>query len=310
MQGRPVVDRLLTNVSSAYVPTNFIADKVLPTIGVKQTSGKLGKYGQNYLRIQSTIMVGRAPARRVELITRDTATYYLERHGLEGVVGEEDYDNVEEPFDAERDETLGLTTAVMLGKEKALADTLTSSSIMTQYTTLSGTGQWSDRVNSDPLGDAKVGNKAVYDGCGVPANTLILSWVVLNELKYNPAIMDMLGFKFARTGSLSEGDIMKAFDVQKIFVGSASYVANNEGQGDSSFTSLWGKHAILAYIPDKAEPYQVSPGYHVIKKGATRRVSKYAANNPPGATAIVVDDYWDMFITNVKAAYLIKDAVA
>jgi hypothetical protein len=39
-------------------------------------------------------------------------------------------------------------------------------------------------------------------------------------------------------------------------------------------------------------------------------VYKQAAFNPPGSNIVLVEDAYDMLISNALAAYLIKDAVA
>jgi hypothetical protein len=80
------------------------------SIGVNQSSGLLGKYGTSHLRIENSRKAGRGAYRRVEAITRSTTQFLIEGHGLEGMVTKEDYKNVLDPFNAERDETMGLTT--------------------------------------------------------------------------------------------------------------------------------------------------------------------------------------------------------
>ncbi len=91
------VDKLLTDVSSAYIPDGFICEQILPTVQSKQYSGLLGKYGTSHLRIENSLKGGRGKYRRVEAITRSTSNYVITGHGLEGFVSKEDYANVEDP---------------------------------------------------------------------------------------------------------------------------------------------------------------------------------------------------------------------
>ena len=120
-QIKAIVDKLLTNVSQMYVPEGYISEDILPNLKVKQKTGKIGKYGLNHLRIVNSKMGGRGKAARFEPIVRDSDLYSIESHGLEGLVTEDDYDNVEEPFEAESDETLGLTSTLWTAKEYAIA---------------------------------------------------------------------------------------------------------------------------------------------------------------------------------------------
>ena len=130
-QVRSIVDKLLTNVSNIYVPEGYISEAALPTLSVKQKTGKIGKYGNNHLRLVNAKMGGRGKARRFEPIIRDSDLYAVESHGLEGMVTEDDYANVEEPFDAESDETTGLSSTLWTGKEFAFASAVTDPAIVT-----------------------------------------------------------------------------------------------------------------------------------------------------------------------------------
>lgn len=309
-QTKALVDKLLTQVSSAYIPTGYISEDVLPNIAVKQTTGLLGKYGNEHLRIQNSVMGGRGEARRVEVITRSTQTYMIEAHGLESIVTPDDYRNVELPFRAEEDEVVGLTTALWLGKEKALADVMGSTSIITQNETLAGQAQFSDYTNSNPLGKFKTAFAAVKAGCGVAPNAVAMSWDVYNTLKYHPAILEALGYAQNRAGLLSREDIARAMDVKYLYVSEAAYNTAAKGQTDA-LASVWGKDLVFYVRPERAAPYQVSLGYYLTYENeGPRKVYKFAVNNPPESTGIIVMDSYDMFLSNVSAAFLYKNAVA
>jgi hypothetical protein len=62
-------------------------------------------------------------------------------------------------------------------------------------------------------------------------------------------------------------------------------------------------------VPDRAIPYQVSLGYR-IQQSAPRRVYKYAVSNPPNSQCVLVEDNYDLMLSNVKAAYLVKNCIA
>jgi len=309
-QTTAIVDKLLTGVSRMLVPKGAISEKFLPEIKSVQNTGKLAKYGNSHLRILNTVMGGRGKAPRVDVITRSQASYEIDDHGLEGIVTPSDRRNVEKPYDAEKDEVLGLSTLMWLGKEYALSSVVTDTAVLTQNVTLSGTDQWSDYTNSDPLGDWKLAHNTIFGACGEHPNSFEMSRPVYNTLKYHPNVLDALGFKHTRAGLLTQDDIARAADVEKLYLAEAVYNSAAEGQTDA-ITSLWGKHAVFAVLPDKAMPYQQSLGYNVTLAGhKPREVYKYAINNPPNSTGIIVQDHYDMFISNVACGYLIKDSVA
>jgi hypothetical protein len=310
-QMKALIDQLLTNVSSAYVPTGCISDALLPMIKVKQYTGKLGGYGNAHLRIENTIAGGKGKYRIAESIVRNSQLYSIDSHGLEGVVTKRDYANVTEPFDAEKDEVLGLSTILMLSKEKGLADALGSTSIITQNQTLSGTSQFSDYTNSDVISITLAAKKAIRAGCGATANTAIMDYDTAEVLRYHPQLLDVLGFKFSRPGGLVDQELAKALGVSKVFITDAKYNSAKEGQTDV-LSNVWGKDLIFAVIPDSAQKMQISLGYNVrLEGGQPRKVYKKGDGiNPPESTQIVVEDEYDQLLSNVNAAYLIKDAIA
>lgn len=310
-QMKAVQDLLLTNVSSAYVPQGLIADSLLPSIMSMQSTGKLGAYGTNHLRVETSVKGGRGAYPRVESMTRSTSSYSIEGHGLEGVVTLEDYKNAQSPFDAEADETMGITSILALSKEKGLADSLTDTAVLTQNTTLVGNDQFSDYLNSDVFDVFSTARAAIKSGCGVIDDLVaVVPWEVFQKLKFHPQFLDALGYKQSRPGGLKEQELADILEVRAIFVPKASYESAKEGQ-TSSLAAVWGKHIVLAVLPTSAQKYQVSAAYQVkFANEATRQVSKYVINNPRGAKGILVDDHYDMLISNASAAYLIKNAIA
>ena len=304
------VDKLLTNASSAYIPKDFVCEQVLPSIQVAQYSGLLGKWGTSHLRIENAVKGGRGKYRRVESQARSSTTFLVQGHGLSGMVTKEDYANVEQPFDAERDEVIGLTTMLFLEKEKLLADTLTSTSILTQNTTLSGTTQFSDYNNSDPLAKFSTARVAINDGCGVQPNLAIVPWKVWDKVRYHPQLLDALGFKYDRPGGLKEAELASIMGVEKVLIPNAYYESAKEGQ-TSSLASVWGKHIVFAVAPSKAEVMQVSLGYMIrMVGGQPRKVYRQSLFNPPGATELLCEDEYDMLVSKVEAGYLMKDVIA
>lgn len=308
-QSAPIVSKLLTNVSNKIVPQGFIAEAVLPVVRVKESSGLLGSYGNSHLRIETTVTGGKNAYPRVDTRQYATTSYQITKHGLADVVTEEDKANVEDPFDAEVDTTSELTLKLQLEKEKGLADSLGDTAIITNNATLSGTDQYSDYVNSTPLVDFSVARNSIYDAVGVAPNTAIMSWKVKDMLRYHPDLMDNLGYKYDRPGGLSDAELARALDVDRLLVGSAVYNSAKQGQTDV-IAPVWGKNIIFAVCPASAAKNQVSLGYRMQQFGDSRRVFKNAADSPPNSTLIQVDDSYQQLLSKVTAAYLIKNAIA
>jgi hypothetical protein len=309
-QMRAIVDKLLTNVSSQFIPKGYISELLLPYVGVEQSTGKPGKYGLSHLRIETSYTGGRGKYRRVEPTTRSTTSYEIEGHGLEGLVSADDYRNVELPFDAEKDETEGLTATLWVEKEYSLASTLADTGVVTQNTTLSGTSQFNDKDNSNPIGVFETARAAVRTGCGMAPDTAWMSWAVKNKLKAHPQLLDLLGYKYARPGGLNDEELASALDVKRVLIADVSYNSAKEGQADV-LADVWGKHMWFGVMPENPALRQVSAGYRFgYKNQSARKVYKESVFNPPGSMKILVQDEYDFVISNVGAIYLVKDAIA
>lgn len=309
-QNKAIIDKLLTNASSMYQADGYISEMLFPEIKVKQKTGKLGKYGNSHIRIESNVIGGQGKFRRVAPITRSNVGYDIEGHGLESIVTEDDYRNVELPYKAEEDEVLGLTAQLWTEKEYVLATALANTGTITQNVTLSGTSQFSDYDNSDPIGKFSDARSSVRSGCGKAPNVAWMDWATKNKLKFHPQLMDFLGFKQNRPGGLTDAELATALDVQKVLIADCSYNSAKEGQADS-LAAIWGKHIWFGVLPEKAQQRQVSAGYRIGYEGSTpRKVYKYPINNPPESTGILCKDEYDFLVSNVGAIYLIKNAIA
>lgn len=199
---------------------------------------------------------------------------------------------------------------LFLEKEKLLADTLTNTGIITQSTTLSGSSQFSDYANSDPIGVFNVARAAILDGCGKFPNVAAMDIKVWNQLRFHPAMLDALGFKYSRPGGLSENELSMALGVERLLIADARYESAKEGQS-SSLSPVWGKDIVFCVAPQSASKKQISVGYLVkLAGGNPRKVYKEMLFNPPGASEILVEDEYDMLISQAAAAYVVKAAIA
>lgn len=304
------VNKLLSGVSNMLTFEDYVCENVLPQKESVQNTGILGAYGKGHLRIVNSLIAGRGEAREARPIVRDVSnTYLIQDHALIGYVTPDDYNNVEEPFEAEKDETMGLTTMLMNEKEKALADTLTDSAIVTQTVTLSGTSQWSDYNNSNPISSFKAAHLAVKAGCGRFPNAAIVPAAVARTLMWHPQILENLGYKQNRAGTLSFDEIAKAMGVAKLLVPDCMYNSAVEGQTDS-LADIWGKHVVFYYAPAAAGKYQISLGYYMKHPGQSKLVKKFSPEKSIGHTGIIVQDGYSFEIVDANCAYLAKSVIA
>lgn len=306
-QTKAIVNKLLTNVSNGVFPVGYVADKILPQIIVKQKTGLIGAYGMDHLRVSDDLIGGRAEARRVDPMSRTSASYIIQTHALEGVVSQDDYDNVEDPFQAEADETAGVTHLILTNKEKALAADLFSTSVFSGYTTTPGTKYGSS--SSDPLADFKTAKNAVLSNAGMLPNAAVMSRKVANTLMYNAQIKDIVGFKYNAIGNLSDEQLKVVLGVDELIIADAPYNSAKEGQ-TASLAQIWGDSILFYVKPKSAGKYQVSLGYQLkMSSMLNRSVYKFPLDNPPGSNGIIVQDAYQFKLINVAAGYLLDSVL-
>lgn len=308
-QTTALVNKLLTNVSNGLFPDGYISETVFPMLSVKEKTGLMGSYGNSHLRVEDDLVGGAAEARRVTPVDRNVSdTYVIFSHALEGIVTEDDYDNVPEPFDAEADETIALTSLILTNKERALAGTVFNPAIITQNA--SPVNKWDNYSTSDPLADFSTAQNAIFQASGVMPNAAILPQSVYNKLMYHPAILDVLGFKYNQMGTLNKGDLMKALNVDELLVPNAPYNAAVEGQNDS-IQQVWGDSVLFYVKPKAAAKRQMSLGYYLkMNSRKSREVFKRPMGNPVNSTAIIVRDDYSFKIKNTACGYLWTNVLA
>jgi hypothetical protein len=304
------VDKLLTEVSLKVESVGLIADVVLPKLVVDQYTGLIGKYGDEHLRPENDLSGGTAGYRRVDPVNyKDSIPYAIEDHGLEDLVTKRDTANIEDPFDAEIDKTVGLTQKVQISKEFAAASQMTSTAVMTKNITLAGNSQLDKFSTSNPLTVFKNAHDSHITELGLMANKAIMSLQVFNTLRNHPEILEKLGFTQQRAGLITAEEMARAMDVQMLHIAQGIYNTAKKGQ-TAARGAIWSKDIVFYYAPDTAMKETPSLGFKLNKRGEEeRQVRKYYIDNP-GATAIIVEESYQFKITMPEAGYLIKNAIA
>lgn len=99
-------------------------------------------------------------------------------------------DNKDIPMKADESKLKLLTHIMMLNYEQLVASGITTSTI-TNNTTLSGTSQWSDYANSDPVTAIDNAKETVRKASGKRPNSIFMSRPVFNKLRRHPKVIAM-----------------------------------------------------------------------------------------------------------------------
>ena len=298
-----VVDPVLSNVSKAYSNEMYVAEKILPVFKVKKQTGKYYIYDKAKFRRNVTARAAGAKANEVEY-GLTTASFEATDHALKEKTPWEIIEQADSALNPEMDAAENITEQLLIDKEIALATSMAATATITQNTTLSGTSQWSDYTNSDPITDVKTARQTVQKAIGRIPNTMILSQETFDVLSEHPDILEKI--KYSQLGTATEELLAKLFKVKQVIVAAAIYETATEG-ATSSMGYIWGKHAWLCFIAPGNKLRSITVGLTFSYK--TRTVKKWDDEDAEARFVRANDNYVQKFIAE-EACYLIKDAVA
>lgn len=249
----------LTAVAVAYMQADLIADRVLPRLSVDAELFAYNQYALGDAFRNPETRVGRksAPNQLDWNATRQTAS--TEDHGLDAPVPNKDI----ELYRSAR--AAGLTTA---RDPLASAAQLVTGAVMNRRewrsanlvfgaanyntgnkVTLSGTSQWSDYSNSNPV-DAIVD---VLDGMVMRPNIGVLGSDTASKVLRHPKTVSRLYGGLSTRGSARIVDLAEELGLDEIMVGRAWIDTAAPGQ-TSNLARCWGKHAAFLYRNPNATP--------------------------------------------------------
>jgi hypothetical protein len=291
---------------------DYIADQVLPAVPVVNLTGYFGRLLQGAGRIVATVVKGLA--RNVVNFEFDrNATYAIEDNALETPIDRNEAERCGGWNEAKEIHGVVLVDLIRKNREHMLASALVDTSIITNYVTLTGGDQWTTST-SEVLGRIKTAKESVSSKTGKPANRVFMGYPTYLALQSHPQIIATLAPGRPSTSLLSADDMAKAFGIEKVIVGMATYDEAMEGQTeDQAF--IWGDNLIVAYVaPSGQARFSKTLGANL--KCPTKAPDTYAGSYvPEGKNAdqvqvMVVGRNWQDKLINTGAAYAIRDTNA
>lgn len=296
------VDPVLTTLAMGYSNNEMAAQTLFPIVTVDKESGKVPRFGKDAFRLYNTIRALRAKSNRLAPGTKDPISYTCEEHDLEYPI---DYrEAVESLFNLQKMGTLTVQDAIMLIREyqaAAKAQDLSNYDAANKIV-LSGTDQFTDKTNSDPVGVVEDGKEAISSKIGKDPNTMVIGPATFKSLKQHPALIEKI--KFSMKGILTVDLLKEIFEIENLVVGKAIYADDND-----DFQKVWSDNMILAYVPTKKKGvdrsvYEPSYGYTFRKKGHPF-VDRY--EEAKKVELVRNTDNFDVHIVGADAGYLISD---
>lgn len=192
-----IVDPVLTEIARGYRNGQFAGMALFPYARVSTRGGSVIEFGRDSFRIYDTRRAPGARTSRVD-IAYGSLTFALEQHAIETNVPREILEEAQrEPgVDLARRAMRQAMDIIGLRLEKAQADLARNDTLYpsANKATLSGTSQWSDHANSDPIKAIEAYKEAVRSAVGVRPNTLVLGAAVFAQVKTHPKVTERIKY--------------------------------------------------------------------------------------------------------------------
>src|SRR5438445_1290525 len=252
-------DQPLNNVSISYQNDQMFATRIFPVVPTPQQSGAYYLYGKEKFQQYETARAAKAEAREIAPWSLNAVRFYAQGKALKDLISDEEVANNMLGEDLEINTTENLTDAILLDLELGVANLVTTSSSIGNAT-LSGTSQWSDFVNSDPVAAVRAQRLAIKKKIVKYPNVFAVSSAVHEILIQHPKITDRFKFNNAFPGIVTEEMFKAVFGVDEYWILGAEYLTSNEGQ-TPVLDFVWGKNAFLAYIPPSPRRREIALRY-------------------------------------------------
>lgn len=246
------INPTLTAIALAYKNPDIalIGDQVLPLTPTAQEFKWL-KYDLAQGYTVPDLKVGRKSyPTEVEF----TATEQIDKvvdYGVDDFIPNEDLEADNQGVDPRGTAVMYQTGLVALAREIRVAGLVfnTNSYVAANKATLSGTSQWSDTANSDPVA-------AISDALDVPIyrpNIAVFGQAAWTKTRRHPKLVQAIKGTAQGAGMVSRQEFADFFELADVYVGAGFVNTAKKGQAVST-SRVWGKHASFIYRDRAAGP--------------------------------------------------------
>jgi limonene-1,2-epoxide hydrolase len=316
------IDQPLSNLTLAYAQeqTNFIADKVFPTVGVQRQSDKYYTYDRANMNRSGDVkkLAPRTEVNRIGM-TISNDSYFADVFGLGMDFDEQTLANEDAVLEIRAAGAQTLTTRLLIHREEQFADSFFSAGIWATDNT--PTNLWSDYTNSTPLTDVTTARRTMQLGSGgFKPNTMVVGKEVRDILVNHPDVLARLngGATVTNTALITDAKLAEIFEVENFYVMEAVKNGAAEGLAESN-AFIGGKNALLVHTPRTAGLMTPAAGLTfawnnipgVNNLGVTvESFSDDALKRQQVAEHIQVKMSYDMKVVGADLGYFFEDVVA
>lgn len=234
----------LTAIAIGYRNTRLIADSVLPRIPVGKQEFKYLVYNlADGFTVPDTRVGRKGKVNEIEFQATEL-TASTDDYGLEDPIPQADIANAPPNFDPVGRGVEGITDLILLDREVRTAGLVFNATTYgtNNKVTLSGTSQFSDFTNSDPIGTIQT----ALDACIMRPNVLTIGRAAFSVLCRHPKLCKAIFGNNTDAGIVTGSQIAQLFELDEVLVGEAYLNTAKKGQA-VALSRVWGKHIALTY---------------------------------------------------------------
>lgn len=247
-----VIQPRLTAITLAYRNEKLISDDVLPRIPVESEVFKYSAYTKaDAFTVPDTRVGRKSQVNEIDWSATET-TNTTKDYGLEDAIPYYDVLAAQAaqkaqgvmPIDPQARSTELLTDLIALDREIRVSKLVfnPASYVAANVQTLSGTSQWSDFVNSDPIGAIL----SAMDTMLIRPNVMVIGRQGWTKLMTNPKLVKAYNGTTGDTGVVPKQFVANLFELDDIIVGEGWINTAKKGQ-TPNLQRAWGKNCALIY---------------------------------------------------------------
>lgn len=297
-----VVDPVLTTHAIGYQEPSFTGHELFPYVDVNLHGGKIIDFEDQLTEEIVTLRAPGADAAEVQ-VRYGKRSYALETHGLDAVVPREIHN------DAQNAPSVNLASMAVNRALKPVQRNIeiaqagiaqdANNYAASHKIVLTGGSQWNDAV--DPAVQIIAAINAISLDSGGTEIVVHIGVEVMNALRLNAAIADKI--KHTRIAIITEELLASLWGVKKVIVGKSLKKVGGVRQ------RIWGKHVVVAHVPEQSVQDEPSFGYTFrLKNTPTVDMPYWRKKNRSWVYGVDAD--FDTQLIMPEAGYLIQNAVA
>ncbi len=243
------IDRTMSAIAIAYRNKRLISDKVLPRVPVNKQEFKYMIHSlEESFTIPDTKVGRKSKPTEVSFSATEEISATVD-YALDDPIPYADIENTSEKFDPIGNSTTILTDLILLDREVRTANLVfdPNNYSAANKKALSGTEQWDDYINSDPLNELMTALEVPI----MRPNIMTIGREAYSKLIMHPLIVKAVHGNSGDVGVAQHQALASLLELDEVLVGEGFVNTARKGQ-TPVLQRVWGKHCSLLYRDELA----------------------------------------------------------